>query len=84
MRRYEKFHYSPPVPGATDFYPASGSRSAVTGGLYDVGTFGYAWSSSPCAATSVRSSLLGILSSNVIPEYDSDRSIGRPVRCVQE
>ena len=72
--------------GGSDFYPASGYRSYVSGALYDVGSLGCAWSSSPYTATDVNASLLSFTSDFVRTEYyyDRGRSCGFPVRCVQE
>ncbi len=70
--------------GATDFYPASGYRYSHSGGLSNVGTYGYAWSSSPYSASSVRGSNLGFNGSSVSPENSVSRAGGFPVRCVQE
>ncbi len=66
--------------GATDFYPASGYRASGSGGLYNVGADGYAWSSSPISASSVYGSLLSFSSSYVNPENLSNRAYGFPVR----
>ena len=65
--------------------PASGYRASNSGGLNDVGSRGYAWSSSPSSASSVYGSYLGFDSSNVNPEYNFQavRAVS-PVRCVQE
>ena len=70
--------------GATDFYPASGGRASFSGGLYGVGAYGYAWSSSPSSVSSVHGSNLLFDSSYVNPEYNSTRANAFPVRCVQE
>ena len=70
--------------GATDFYPASGCRNSNSGGLTNVGTGGYAWSSSPNSASSVYGSNLNFSSSLVNPEGGNYRAYGFPVRCVQE
>ncbi len=64
---------------------ASGCRAGHSGGLSNVGTVGYAWSSAPSSASSVYGSYLGFDSSNVNPEYNfHGRAGGFPVRCVQE
>ena len=68
----------------SQFYPASGYRNDGSGGLGNVGLLGYAWSSSPLSATSMNGSSLYFDSSAVGPEYYNSRSLGRPVRCVQE
>ncbi len=69
---------------ATDFYPASGSRAGNSGGLTNVGTGGYAWSSSSHSASSVVGSSLDFYSSSMGPENYNARANGLPVRCVQE
>ena len=66
--------------GATDIYPASGYRISNTGGLSDVGTSGYAWSSAPYSASSVYGPNLNFNSSLVLPENTSTRANGFPVR----
>ena len=63
---------------------ASGYRPSDSGGLYNVGTCGYAWSSSPYSASSVYGSGLTFHSSSVNPEGYNNRALGFPVRCVQE
>ena len=68
----------------SDFYPASGRRTSDTGGLYNVGAYGGAWSSSTNAAWGVHGSLLIFFSTNVHPESGDSREYGFPVRCVQE
>ena len=55
----------------------------ISGGLNFVGSYGYAWSCSPTAATSVNSAHLFIDSSDINPENSSRRALGFPVRCVQ-
>ena len=65
-------------------YPASGCRASDSGGLVNVGSGGYAWSSSPHLASGVRGSLLDFYSSGVYPEGSYYRAFGFPVRCVQE
>ncbi len=62
---------------------ASGYRPSDSGGLYNVGTCGYAWSSSPYSASSVYGSGLTFHSSSVNPEGYNNRALGYPVRCVQ-
>ncbi len=63
---------------------ASGCRAGGSGDLYNVGTYGYAWSSSPSSASSVDGSTLVFDSSDVNPESHYNRARGFPVRCVQE
>ncbi len=65
-------------------YPASGYRPSNSGGLYNVGTSGYAWSSAPHSALGVLGSGLFFHSSGVYPEGYNNRALGFPVRCVQE
>ena len=65
-------------------YPASGYRASSSGGLNYVGTYGYAWSSSPYSASGVYGSYLIFNSSHVHPEDYNNRASGFPVRCVQE
>ena len=65
------------------FYPASGSRASDSGSLYGLGTHGYAWSNSPNSTTTVGGSYLGFSSDYVNPEYNYNRALGFPVRCVQ-
>ncbi len=67
--------------GATDFYPASGYRTGSSGGLSNVGAYGYAWSSAPDVASGMRGSLLNFNSSFVGPEYSDRRAYAFPVRC---
>ena len=64
--------------------PASGYRTRETGGLTNVGTNGYSWSSSAYAAGSATSGGLNFNSSNVNPLNSfSGRALAFPVRCVQ-
>jgi uncharacterized protein (TIGR02145 family) len=62
------------------FLPAVGYRYFTTGDLYNVGTIGYYWSSSPSSANA--SSLY--FSTTVYPAFNNDRSYGYSIRCVAE
>ena len=62
---------------------AAGNRNCTTGALANVGTSGYAWSSSPNSSTSVNAGNLGFDASVVNPLNNNNRANGFPVRCVQ-
>ena len=63
--------------------PASGYRSNTTGALGNVGTYGYAWSSSPSAAGNANGGFMNFNATEVNPLNGGNRAIARPVRCVQ-
>ncbi|WP_296006921.1 hypothetical protein [uncultured Alistipes sp.] len=65
------------------FTVATGYRSNATGALENVGTNGYAWSSSSYAAGNVNAGMLNFNSGNVNPLNNGNRAIARAVRCVQ-
>ena len=65
-------------------YPASGFRASDSGGLGSVGTYGYAWSSSPDAASNDGGAYLNFGSARVNPENYNSRTLGFPVRCVPD
>jgi hypothetical protein len=62
------------------FFPASGYRDSVNGMLYDVGGYGYYWSSSVNSGTNAY--FLGFYSVVVNPANAYIRTYGRSVRCV--
>ena len=62
--------------------PASGNRHRETGALNVVGTYGYAWSSSPTSG-SANAGYLEVRASGVLPLGDVNRAYAFPVRCVQ-
>ena len=64
------------------WYPASGSRNDLNGGLRNVGNFGYCWSASPYdyVAYLLAFNYFG----NVSPSSNSYRANGDSVRCLQE
>ena len=61
-------------------HPASGIRDSWSGDLDYVGTSGYAWSSSPDAASNDGGAYLNFGSSRVNPENYNSRTLGFPVR----
>ena len=69
------------VNGSSSRFPASGCRNYSDDTLYDVGQYGYCWSSS--AYSSTNGFKLGFYSSSVYPASSSYRQYGFPVRCVQ-
>ena len=75
------FYYQGYGSGNTDFYPASGHRSRLSGALDRVGGSGYCWSSAP-GGTNARH--LGFGAASVSPLDGSTRASGFPVRCVKE
>ena len=72
------------------FFPASGFRSNSRGGMDNVGSYGYFWSSSPNSSSNnplvlaETSSFLLFLSMGVNPSSNGNRVDGCPVRCVKE
>lgn len=68
--------------GGRVWYPASGNRYSYSGGLNNVGSYGYYWSSSPNSTAYGYS--LYFYSGGVNPSSSSNRASGFPVRCVQE
>ena len=72
------------------FFPASGFRSYGRGGMDNVGSYGYFWSSSPRSSGNNQlllaetSSFLLFLSMGVNPSSNGNRVDGCPVRCVKE
>ena len=66
------------------FLPASGYRHYGEGTLYNVGTDGYGWLSSPGGQSSVYGSYLSFNSGSLGVAGENGRAIGFPVRCVQE
>ena len=62
----------------------AGFRAGDSGGLYHMGTIGYAWRSAPSSASSVYGSNLVFNSSGVDPENSNYRAYGFPVRCVPD
>ena len=78
------FYYTAIGSGATDFYPASGYRASNSGSLYNVGAYGYSWSSAPASAAEVRGSFLYFFGNHMDPEGNYGRADCFPVRCVQE
>ena len=65
------------------FTIAAGYRAAASGALENVGTNGYAWSSSSYAAGNVNAGMLNFNSGNVNPLNNGNRGHARAVRCVQ-
>ena len=65
------------------YTPASGYRNNTTGALNNVGTYGYAWSSSPQAADNANGGFMNFNADGVNPLNSGNRAIARPVRCVQ-
>ena len=63
--------------------PASGYRNRTSGALSNVGTNGYAWSSSPNASGNVNAGNLNFNASYVNPLNNANRANGFPVRCVR-
>jgi hypothetical protein len=60
--------------------PAAGYRDRANGGLYDVGSGGYFWSSSPSGGT--YGYHLRFNSSSVSPSTSDSRSYGFLARCI--
>ena len=66
------------------YRPAAGIRNTSSGALTNVGTNGYAWSSSPAASGSVYAGMMNFNSGNVNTlNTDANRGHARAVRCVQ-
>ena len=63
------------------WYPVSGYLSIDKGALNGVGIFGYYWNASP---NNQGSYSLGFYSDNIVPNNESSRASGVPVRCIQE
>jgi len=72
---------SPSAPTPLLFLPAAGFRDYYDGVVYDVGTYGYYWSST---VNSNFSYFLYITSGNVFANVSNVRAIGLSVRCVAE
>ena len=71
------------IPAIVPTASATGYRHRESGALTNVGTNGYAWSSSSSYAGSNNASNLNFNSSNVYPLNNNNRANGFPVRCVQ-
>ena len=69
-------------PASTIWYPASGYRGSLSGGLVDVAYYVYYWSASPSSYSAY--DLYFNLSGDVYPSYDYTRADGQSVRCLQE
>ena len=67
---------------ATIFFSASGYRLVASGALNLVKSYGFVWTALPVTNTQGR--YLRFYSSDVSPVYNTDRSIGFPVRPVRE
>ena len=70
--------------GAKYFYPASGGRGSSSGSLFNVGSFGFFWSSSPGATSPSRGGYMYFGQGSVSPSNNYDRAYGFGVRCAQE
>jgi hypothetical protein len=67
-----------------DSQPAAGYRNCNNGGgLYNVGSNGNCWSSSPYSSSSTNAGNLNFNSSGVNPQNNNNRAHGFSVRCVQ-
>ena len=66
----------------TIFLPASGCRNSASGGLYNVGSYGYYWSYASLSQASARS--LNFFSGGVYPLLSSNRALGFSVRPCRE
>ena len=66
----------------SSFFPASGYRNDSNGKFYNVGSYGYAWMSTPYSATYGYN--LAFYSGAVNLNYANYRSYGFPVRCISE
>lgn len=66
----------------TIFFPASGYRLVASGTLNLVKSYGFVWTALPVTNTQGR--YLRFYSTDVSPVYNTDRSIGFPVRPVRE
>ena len=70
---------------AGDFLlPFAGYRSYNNASLYDQGSYGYYWSSSPLSASSSNARYLYLNSSNVYANYSYYRAHGISVRCFKD
>ncbi|MDE6570575.1 MAG: hypothetical protein K2K43_08160, partial [Alistipes sp.] len=76
--------YTEPANGKSDFYPATGYRLLSTGGVSNVGTYGYSWSSTSTSTLNGNSYHLLFYNGNVQPLNGGMATYGRPVRCVKE
>ena len=65
-----------------NWFPAAGCRNSNNGSVYDVGSYGYYWSSSPYYVNS--GYYLNFVSGYVLPSHGNNRAAGFSVRCVQE
>ena len=65
-----------------NFFPASGYRHYISGGLYDMGSYGRYWSYASDSQANVRS--LRFYSGNVYPLNGNNRAFGFSVRPCQE
>ncbi|MDE5709169.1 MAG: hypothetical protein K2I32_06970 [Alistipes sp.] len=65
------------------FFPASGFRNITSGDLWGVGTYGYAWFSSPTSGSTFAGCLV-FYSSYVDPLGNYYRAYGLAVRCVRD
>ena len=63
------------------WFPASGYRRVVSGGLNSVGNIGYYWSAS---VSSTRVIFMHFTMNDVVPSSTCSRAYGFSVRCVQE
>lgn len=68
------------VEGINKLLPKCGYRTYSVGSLYDQGTYGYYWSSSP---STTNGCYLCFDSASVYPAYNNDRSYGFSVRCLK-
>ena len=64
------------------FASAAGHRNETTGALTNVGTYGYAWASSPWAYD-LHAGILALTASMAHPLTGGHRVAARAVRCVQ-
>ena len=69
--------------GVRAWYPAPGYRSAASGALSGVGSYGYSWSST-VAASGYYAHNLGFLTQGLNPTNTYGRAHGLQVRCLQE
>lgn len=68
--------------GATLFFPASGMRQGLSGGLNNVTTIGYCWTA--CAPSNNQGRSFNYNATYVYPSNDNNRSHGLSVRPVRE
>ena len=64
--------------------PFAGSRDSSNASLYDQGSYGYYWSSSPYSAGSYYARYLILASSSVGANYNYYRADGYSVRCFKD